>query len=228
MISLNYNMVKFVSSLNKNIVAAPLETRTDGRIYAFVGRDDRLRSINFYDEGLRCARIVVLGKDRLYKGKVFKAPFIEIYEDGVFVIRRLNSDEFEFTSKLKGKIIICPEPKQPVMPFKGREFNFGDFNNWVENNLCNMDVTSFIYRDVLYSFDFLDYDSESKLKRKNGEDFVVNFNPLHDFSLDVYYLLQSSNGRLYVENSLGELLNAPILDGKSIKDRFNEIITLDW
>ena len=52
-----YENIKFVVK-NNGAATAPLETRTKGRIYVTVGKDDKLKSISFYgSDGKRVKQI---------------------------------------------------------------------------------------------------------------------------------------------------------------------------
>lgn len=44
--------------------------------------------------------------------------------------------------------------------------------------------------------------------------------------MDQYYYL-CKNGKLIYTGSLNDILNKPLLDGMSIKDRYYELVTLD-
>lgn len=224
-IKLNLDMVKVIKNNVSTSACAPYETRTKDRIYAYVGHDNRMRSINFYDDYKRSARIMIYGNKRYLDDRVYKVPYIEYGDGSCDYIDNLDIPMMNFLAELNEEFSFNCNCNDKIDYMKHR-FIFKSFEDWIENNLCTLDVSSFIYKDKLYTLSFVSYDIEMKLRKHEGKPERASSNIVYDYNMEQYYYL-CENGKLIYTASLNDILNEPWLDGLSIKDRYNELITLD-
>lgn len=224
-IKLNLNMVKVIKNNISTSACAPYETRTEGRIYAYVGHDNRMRSINFYDDYKRIARIMFYGNKRNVNGKIYELPYIEYGDGRSDYIENLDVDMKIFLSMLNDEFSFNCNSNDKI-DYSEHKFKFESFEDWIENNLCTLDVSSFIYDGKLYTLSFVPFDIEISLRKKEGIKERMNKNIVYDYNLEQYYYL-FENGKLIYTGSLNNIINGALLDGRSIKDRYDELITLD-
>lgn len=222
-INLDLSMVKVICNNVSTSACAPYETRTNGRIYAYVGHDNRMRSINFYDNYKRVARIVIHGSKRYVDGKEYDLPYIEYGDGRSDYIDNLDDEMLRFLAELNDEFSFNCNEK---IYYNDHKFKFESFEDWIENNLCTLDVSSFIYKGKLYTLSFVPFDIEIKLRKNEGKPQRASSNIVYDYNMDQYYYL-CENGNLIYTGSLMDILNEPLLDGKSIKDKYDELITLD-
>lgn len=224
-IKLNLDMVKVIKNNVSTSACAPYETRTKDRIYAYVGHDNRMRSINFYDDYKRSARIMIYGNKRYLDDRVYKVPYIEYGDGSCDYIDNLDIPMMNFLAELNEEFSFNCNCNDKIDYMKHR-FTFKSFDDWIENNLCTLDVSSFIYKDKLYTLSFVPYDIEMKLRENEGKPERASSNIVYDYNMEQYYYL-CENDRIIYTGSLFDILNEPLLDGMSVKDRYDELITLD-
>lgn len=93
--------VKYVKYNDSNSAKSPMETKTKGRIYATIDKNNKIRYVTFYDsQGMRKKQIDVEGKAHAINGKKV-LPHVHLgYEHSEKGTRELTKTEQNIVNKI--------------------------------------------------------------------------------------------------------------------------------